>query len=319
MLNKREEEVFNCEYANKNISIPHFLEKIGCLPVKKKGNMYLYHSPLRIDKDPSFYVNVSRNIYKDFGDPNSTKNNLGYTLVDLVCHLYGISPKNALIMLKTMSFSSFQPQIEDYSSKLQIIEVKELTHQALISYICDIRKIDISIAKKYCKEVHYMNANRRFFCVGFENNSGGFECRSSIDKRSIAPKDVTLIQTAENNKLLFVFEGFINFLSGFQSHFYYDDNTQDFLILNGVGLINRIEDMIIPYDEIYVVFDNDSGGHLCMAKFFDFKQIKFCVGINQIYEPFNDLNEYLIYYINKGKKLDASVYDEIRDLKYKLL
>jgi hypothetical protein len=54
--------------------------------------------------------------------------------------------------------------------------------------------------------------NKKYFAVGFENNSGGYKLRNKYFKGSSSPKDVTQIRFS-GAKGIAVFEGFFSFLS----------------------------------------------------------------------------------------------------------
>lgn len=57
----------NIEQA-KSIQLFTLLDKMGFKPTPKKGNEYLYFSPFRNEKTPSFRVNTHKNVWFDFGE-----------------------------------------------------------------------------------------------------------------------------------------------------------------------------------------------------------------------------------------------------------
>jgi DNA primase len=71
----------NCEQANQ-IDLVDYLQSIGHEPSKLRGNDYWYHSPLRNEKEPSFKVNRSKNVWYDHGLGK------GGTLVDFAMEYY---------------------------------------------------------------------------------------------------------------------------------------------------------------------------------------------------------------------------------------
>ena len=51
----------------KNIRLADYLQSLGYQPIKQQGNNLWYNSPLRAEKEPSFKVNLDRNLWYDFG------------------------------------------------------------------------------------------------------------------------------------------------------------------------------------------------------------------------------------------------------------
>ena len=86
-----------------------------------------------------------------------------------------------------------------------------ITHPKLITWVQE-RKIDLALAKQYCKEVHYQNQSGRFFSIGYRNDRGGSELSSpSGFKGCFPPKDIKTFRNDNDSYL--VFEGFWDFLS----------------------------------------------------------------------------------------------------------
>ncbi len=121
---------------------------------------------------------------------------------------------------------------------MKVIATKPLANPLLCRYLED-RKILLEIAKKYCKEVDFELYNKKYFAIGFENKSGGFELRNQYFKGSSSTKDVTIIHHPDSKKIS-VFEGFFSFLS-YQTLYqnkalFLPDRQTDFLILNSLHL-----------------------------------------------------------------------------------
>ena len=139
------------------------------------------------------------------------------------------------------------------------------------------------------KEVHYEINGKKYFGIGFQNRSNGFEIRSKYCKVAIEKKDITLIKLVKGYKnKLRIFEGFFDYLS-FINKFKSDS---DFLILNSVAMINRCDEILLKYQEIDLLFDNDSTGDSYTKSTLEkFKNAKDC---RAFYKDFKDLNEWLI-------------------------
>ena len=137
------------------------------------------------------------------------------------------------------------------------------------------------------KEVHYEVNEKKYFGIGFQNISNGFEIRSKYAKICIGKKDISLVVKGYKNKLR-IFEGFFDYLS-FLNKFKSDS---DFLILNSLALINRCDEILSNYDEIELYFDNDAAGNSHTKSTQEkFKNAKDC---RAFYKDFKDLNEWLI-------------------------
>ena len=112
--------------------------------------------------------------------------------------------------VRPVSFSFPQCRTEP---SFQHLEVRDLTHPALLRYLQG-RGINIELAKRECKELHFTNNGKPFFAIGFPNMAGGYEVRNSFFKGCIAPKDITHIrQQGEPREKCLVFEGFMDYLS----------------------------------------------------------------------------------------------------------
>ena len=102
------------------------------------------------------------------------------------------------------------------------------------------RRIEKSIAGKYCYEVQFTNADKEkiYKAIGFKNNAGGYELRNEYFKGSSSPKYVTYLDNNSNN--ISVFEGFFDFLIHQIIHQENDRNTNckkpNFLVLNSLSL-----------------------------------------------------------------------------------
>lgn len=158
----------------KNIQIADWLHSIGHSPTAQKGDSLWYLSPLRTETEASFKVNTARNEFYDFGIGR------GGDLIALVCLLYRTSMSGALKILDRVptapaSFSFGQQKSGAATPRFTIImEVKSLTHPALLHYCTD-RGVAQRIAAVCCREVHYRHGAKTYFAVGFANDSGGWE------------------------------------------------------------------------------------------------------------------------------------------------
>ncbi len=147
-----------------------------------------------------------------------------------------------------------------------MIAAKPITHPALCRYL-DARKIPLEIAKKYCKEVDFELYNKKYFAIGFENNSGGFELRNEYFKGSSSPKNVTIIDHPESKNIA-VFEGFFSFLSYQTLHQKNDahslikltEGQTNFLVLNSLSFFEKSRNLMEEKQKVYLYLDRDEAG-----------------------------------------------------------
>ena len=196
----------------KQISIADYLHSLGYCPSSGRVTGLWYKSPLREEHEASFKVNTDRNLWYDFGAGK------GGNIIALAKELYFSDSLPYLLKrieeqtpnVRPVSFSFPQCRTEP---SFQHLEVRDLTHPALLRYLQG-RGINVELAKRECKELHFTNNGRPFFAIGFPNMAGGYEVRNSFFKGCIAPKDITHIrQQGEPREKCLVFEGFMDYLS----------------------------------------------------------------------------------------------------------
>lgn len=277
----------------RDIPISEFLESSGIKPVKfaKSGKELWYSSPIRGgDTDPSFKVDTVKNLWFDFGLSR------GGNVIDLVCEFTNSTVKEALAILdrsgaygrvsytghkttplprKSAVQTSLPGETKKAASEIEtgafeIISVSEIRDHRLIDYLKS-RKIDLSIAKSYLKEIRYrpVGGVRSYYALGFPSGDG-FEVRSKSFKGSVgAHKEISSLNLG-NGKSLSIFEGFMNFLA-FLSHRGITDFQNAVIILNSVNLKDRALEVIAGYEfsKIYLFLDNDEAGETAKQFFID--------------------------------------------------
>ena len=278
----------NIEKA-KQIPLALVLQKMNYTPSKTIGFDVWYSSPLHEEKTPSFKINTKINRWYDHGLQK------GGNIIDFIAIKFNYTIPEVLKFLKNYSdesIFSFQKQkniVSNFSeteTKVNIIKVTEIQHYALKEYL-ENRKIYHYENESNLKEVHYEVNGKKYFGIGFQNRSNGFEIRSKYAKVCIVKKDISLVVKGYKNKLR-IFEGFMDFLSFINKY----KSDSDFLILNSIALINRCDEILSNYDEIELYFDNDAAGNSHTKSTQEkFKNAKDC---RAFYKDFKDLNEWLV-------------------------
>ncbi len=214
--------------------------------------------------------------------------------------LHHCDTQKALEILSENSFSFHQQTTFEEKPKYQILSVQKITNHNLINYLKS-RKINPQIAKDFCCEIHYtFNNSKRYYGIGFKNNSDGYEVRNQFFKGCLGKKDVTTFY--RNLNTICLFESWSDFLSYLTLK--KGMTNESFIILNSTAMVKRISSKINNFKTVKVFFDNDNSGD----KAFDILQQK--VDRNKLtdcrnhYRKHNDLNEYLIHKTD-GEKLHS--------------
>ena len=212
----------------KTVSLVSYLSALGYSCTKVTGNKYWYLSPLHEEKTPYFKVNSERNLWFDFAL------NRGGNIINLVSALHPTySMHQVLLILKDqinrygllyehrltnhINATIHPPRkCSQDTSNTVVTQIVALSHPNLIYYLRQ-RRIDIAIAQKYCKEVHYtlMNTDKHYYGIAFFNIQMGMEVRNKFCKRCIGKKSYTYV-VSEPEQIAAdccVFEGFFDFLT----------------------------------------------------------------------------------------------------------
>lgn len=267
----------------KNIQISDFLTSKGIEPTSKKGSKWWYLSPLHAEHTASFKVDLNKNVWYDFGLGK------GGNIIDLAMELY--QTQNISEVIRMMSHStiiSVRPTQQapcQESSPFEDIEVRELTHPALLKYL-SLRGINPAIAKSQCAEIHYKRSGKSYFAIGFKNDAGGYELRNPYFKGCIAPKAITTITNHEQT--CHVFEGFMDYLSYLVLY-----GECDAVVLNSIVNILQALPVLERYPQVFCHLDNDNAGRMGTLQIATVLG-KRCTDMAHELEGNKDLNEYLM-------------------------
>lgn len=282
----------NCNTANK-LDIIEILANYNVHPrIQSKAEARCL-SPFRNETEPSFYVNINKNVWYDFGEDE------GGTVVDLIMKLHNISIIEALNILRENSFSFSQQTlpITNLEPIFNIDKICKIQKPGLISYLHS-RKIDVSIAKKYCKEIYHSyntikpgsnNVIKPYYAIAILNDKGGYEIRNKYFKGCLGPKAITTIKN--DSETLNVFESFSDFLSYLT--LMSNKRNEDFIITNSTAMAKNAIEFLPIYRSVKTYFDNDGSGlkatklieQNCKTEFLD---------ESQKYKDYKDVNEYLL-------------------------
>jgi hypothetical protein len=322
--------IYNSDWAKRNIAMPDLLSAFGHDPVHitKSGSEYWYVSPFRYEKEPSFHTSYlgGKWIWNDFGrgDVQGSGTVIGFLEMHENVNVSGalkilkeLFPNKGIPvsteslkrmpLFKDVSFRIPQKPRAAPEEKLVVKEVKqEVWDKGLIGYLAGERKIDHRLALPYLKHIIYehVDTGKQYNTLGFENESGDYECRDKFFKGILknpdakdraAAKDITYIPGKEKGRVA-VFEGFMDFLTVLTIK-KQPVLPVDVVVLNMVNMRRRAIDFIkrAGYDEIYTFFDNDPSGEKTTELFLSEPGLEAKVKPqNHLYTGFKDYNAFLL-------------------------
>ena len=259
----------------RSISIVELLALLGHEPAYRTGGgkQWVYHSPLRNDNTPSFFVTISKNLWLDFGSSE------GGNVIDLAIAINGgCSFHEAVCWLEEQYRGIRERPPIDYSSfdnsdcGMRIVKTLPLRHPTLLNYLSS-RGIPREIAVKYCREIHYSIRGREYYSVGFPNIVGGYELRNPFFKGCHGEKAPSVIPLSKScrTECCCVFEGFMDFLS---YHTLEQSGNRDVvqpfpcdsIVLNSTAMARKTVPFIDVYRKAFCFLDNDDAGRRAFVK-----------------------------------------------------
>ena len=272
----------------RQIPLADFLARLGHEPLRMRGNEWWYAAPYRTERTPSFRVNVDKQLWYDFG---LGKGGDIFTLAGEFVHSNDFMEQVRFI---TEAGIVPLPQIEPRPYKtvekkpaFEEVEIRPLSHRALLSYLEE-RGIAPAIAKQHCKEIHFRLYGKRYFAIGFETRSSGFELRNRFFKGCIPPKDIALI--SQGSSRCHLYEGFMDWLSALTLDI---GIAEDSLVLNSVANVDKAVPALENYQEIICHLDHDDAGRRTV----EVLRKRFGERVadhSGLYSGYKDLNEYLV-------------------------
>lgn len=276
----------NCTQFNK-ISVEVVLQSFGHFPTKQNEKEAWFLNPFSKENDASFKINKNLNCWYLFSE------GIGGNNIDLMKKYLNASISEVLNWAENQNFSSFHQQSGNYKlfnlpKTYEIVEVKDIQHPALVQYLKS-RKVEGQ--KHLIQEIHYQMNDKKYFGIGFKNDSDGYEIRNAYSKICLGKKDITTIKN--NSKSLRIFEGFFDFISFKNIEESLENEPSDYMILNSVSMINKIKNSLETYEKIDLYFDNDEAGNRAVEIIKNEKiEAEDC---RVLYSDFKDLNDWLIH------------------------
>lgn len=272
----------NCEEIKQKIGIRTVLESFNLFPSKENRRTAFYFAIDREERTPSLSVDFIKNKAFDFGTGKS------YDVISIVQQINQCSVSDALKYLEKFEFSAnseIQNLETNQEKDYEILKVSEIRNNALIQYLTS-RKVYEQ--KDLVKEIHYKMNGKKYFGIGFFNDSGGIEIRNKYSKICLGKKDITLVKAQQNHyDEIVIFEGFFDYLTYRNMD---KEHNDDYLILNSTSMLFKVENELNKYHKISLFLDNDTNGKSVKTKIQNqYNNVEDC---SLIYRDFVDLNEW---------------------------
>jgi len=272
-----------------------------------------FKSPFRDERTPSFFVFRNENTgeftnWKDYG------NGLGgdtYKFLMLYFNIGFVEAKKKLEELTgytrstaTYEHSNFylnQPTpTKKQEPTYKIVKTQPLQNRALIQYLnqrgINDDTLNLPQVKEYLEDVYYEMKDKRFFGIGFKNNSDGYEIRNQYFKASFGTKDITIISPSPFGSQIKIFEGFIDYLSYLEiAKGKIQRDISDYIILNSLSMLEKVLELIQgKYELIELYLDNDKAGNEATVKIMATLSSSRIIDKRRFYQSYKDVNEYLL-------------------------
>ena len=273
----------------RQMPISDFLARLGHEPVRRSGNELWYLAPYRGERTPSFRVNVTKQLWYDFGLGK------GGDIFTLAGEFIGSNDfmEQVKFIAETANMTVTGWEKPTYLPKpsepaFEGVEAVPLLRSPLTDFLAE-RGIPYGIAFRFCCRLNYGVRGKRYFAVGFPNLAGGCEIRSRFFKGCVPPKDVSLVKVEGSPAdVCCVFEGFMDFLSAATLGL----ETGDCLVLNSVANVEKAMKHLDGYGRIDCYLDRDEAGRRTL------ETLKGHYGErvydrSALYDGCKDLNEYL--------------------------
>ena len=286
------------------------LQQLGHNPISTGTKGIKYRSPFNPkERTPSFYV--LRNHEGEFNNFKDFSSDRGGDIYKFVMLYFNIGFKEAKEKITALTgadapstsnnnFSFNQPTPKEQQPTYKIVKTQPLQNKALLQYLNKrgISNDTLSLPQltDVLQDVYYEMNDKRYFGIGFKNDSGEYEIRNQYFKACLGKKDITFISPSPLGSRLKVFEGFIDYLSYLElSKGREDRDMSDYIILNSLSMADRVLELIQgKYELIELYLDNDKAGNEATSKIMaNLSSVKI-IDKRKFYQAQKDVNEYLL-------------------------
>jgi hypothetical protein len=270
-----------------------FLRTLGFEPQKKSTKFYWYRSMLPGPEESAvnFQVNRKDNTWIHL------KTNQGGTLLDFGVLFFDCTIKELMTMLSahflaTSSVTQRKALALAGTSKLVTIrQSRTLDTPGLIQWLWQ-RRIPLSVARKYCKEVTYSRGDANAYqAIGFPTDAGGYELIDRYHRYNSKPGGPTYLYHGSPD--IAVFTNFMDMLTLVSLIHCPDDILPDLLVLNASKYFQGQVPLINAYRHKRLFFPHDQDSQVIVAKVLG--QHKGYLDHSPLYKGYADLNDWACY------------------------
>ena len=275
----------------RNIPMINILKRLNIDAIEKKKEQFWFKANWREERTPS--VKCEHNLFYDFGAGS------GGNSIDFIMKHFSISFLQAVrwLQCEEVVFSFDSPKQNVFPDKkretsYRVERIQPLQNRILIDYL-NTRKLNIDICKRYLDEVYYKIQDKKYFGVGFKNDKKQYEIRNKYAKLCLGIKWFTWIN--KSNKSLVILESWSDFIS-LLTLYPKCEKSKDFLILNSLSMLSKVDHVLKVYSELLFALDNDVAGsnatENCLRKWNSTGAR--CKDIRYLFHGSKDINDFLI-------------------------
>ena len=168
----------------KQIPLVDFIKQLGYSPTHQKQNTYWYKSPFREESTPSFKIDMTKNLWYNFGIGK------GGTIINFISVLKSTDSISDILKYIEQVYSGinksnkqtpkapFSFDQQNKKAERTQVDIVELTSPILRKYLRD-RAIITEKSDKYIQQANTKFRDKTHSTLAFENNIEGFELRNS--------------------------------------------------------------------------------------------------------------------------------------------
>lgn len=277
------------------VSLIDFLARLGFQPHGKPGRETKYLSMLRdSDSDPSFSVNDSKGLWRDYGSGQ------GGNIIDFaLLYFKGLTFNEALDKIAEVCALDLEDASKSQRSRLRpavkiphylVQSVKPYGSNNAINSYLKTRGVFEAAAGRVQEVYYYVEDEKKqrkeYFAAGWKNELGGWEIRNKYFKGCLGKKAISFI--AGDSRSVAVFEGYLDYLSWVTEN---PLSTKSVIVLNSLVLLDAAIEKAKGFSEIDLFMDRDKPGFQAARDFQ--KALPYARDCSTVYDGFNDYNDKL--------------------------
>ncbi|MCL1663404.1 toprim domain-containing protein [Elizabethkingia ursingii] len=193
-------------------------------------------------------------------------------------------------------------QSSDEKNSTEISNIITPNNDKLLAYFRE-RGISKEVLQENTQQIHFTTGEKKYFGIGIENLSGGYEIRNPLAKTKIGKNDISVIKGNKEEEIL-VFEGMTDALSFLQLQKENNrNNNRTLIILNSITNADKFTSRYENFKgKIFLCLDGDKAGNYTTEKILNDLKDQNIKDIRPFYNisenANNDLNDYLKHKLN---------------------